>query len=126
MATATKKENLTISIREYTDSQGVAKKVWKTIGELITWEDGKQSFEMWGPTGSTRGSVFSQDNNQQQGAQQGQQQQQRQQPNGIIPAQNNTPISNGGFGQAPQQQQAPQQSAGGFIDQDVPFAKFDY
>ena len=102
MATVSKKENLTISIREYQDNQGQTKKVWKTIGELITWDDGKQSFEMWGPTGATKGSVFSQDNNQQQGAQQGQQQQQ--QPNGIIPAKQqnpNTPISNGGYQQQP-------------------------
>ena len=69
MAQVAKKENLTISIREYTDNQGQTKKVWKTIGELITWDDGKQSFEMWGPTGATKGSVFSQDDNSQQAAQ---------------------------------------------------------
>lgn len=75
MAQVSKKENLTIAIREYTNGQGETKKVWKTIGELITWDDGKQSFEMWGPTGSTKGSVFSQDNDNQQGAQQQQAQQ---------------------------------------------------
>ena len=126
MATVSKKENLTISIREYTDNQGQQKKVWKTIGELITWEDGKQSFEMWGPTGATKGSVFSQDNDQQQGGQQAHQQQ----PNGIIPAkpqqqQNpNTPISNGGY------QQQPATANGGqfgqptqqpMVDDDIPF-----
>ncbi len=77
MANVQNKENMTISIREYTDNQGQQKKVWKTIGELITWDDGSKSFELWGPTGSTKGNVFSkEDNNQQnnqQPAQQGQQ-----------------------------------------------------
>ena len=73
MANVAKKENLTIAIREYTNGQGETKKVWKTIGELITWDDGKQSFEMWGPTGSTKGSVFSQDDNSSQSPQQPQQ-----------------------------------------------------
>ena len=76
MANVTKKENMTIAIREYTDNQGQTKKVWKTIGELITWDDGKQSFEQWGPTGSTKGSIFPQDN-QNSGQQQPQQQQQQ-------------------------------------------------
>lgn len=58
MAAVANKQNMTISIREYTDSQGQTKKVWKTIGELITWDDGQQSFELWGPTGSTKGNVF--------------------------------------------------------------------
>lgn len=79
-----KKENLTISIREYTDSQGQSKKVWKTIGELVTWQgdDGSQyqSFEMWGPTGSTQGKVFSQDNNNQQAPQNNQWAQPQQAP----------------------------------------------
>lgn len=88
-----KKENLTISIREYTDGQGNQKKVWKTIGELITWrgDDNQeyQSFEMWGPTGSTQGKVFEQKDNNQQPQQQSYQQPQQQ------PQQ---------FQQAPQQQ----------------------
>ena len=71
MANVQNKENMTIAIREYTDGQGNQKKVWKTIGELITWDDGSKSFELWGPTGSTKGNVFSKDdNNQQQGGQQ--------------------------------------------------------
>jgi len=111
MATVQMKENLTISIREYTDGQGLQKKVWKTIGELITWDDGKQSFEMWGPTGATKGSVFAQDNQNQQG---GQQQQQQQggfgQPNGIIPPKQ-PQQQQGGFGQ-PQQQQQPGYNGG--------------
>jgi len=97
MANVASKENMTIAIREYTDSQGQQKKVWKTIGELITWDDGSKSFELWGPTGSTKGNVFSkEDNNQQQLA--GQQNNQQQQ----------------GF-----QQQAPQQGQqqGGFKQQ---------
>lgn len=88
MAQVQNKENLTIAIREYTDNQGQTKKVWKTIGELITWDDGKKSFELWGPTGSQKGSVFEQNdnnNNQQQAPQQ----------------------QNNGY---PQQQQQPQQN----------------
>ncbi|PHS61667.1 MAG: hypothetical protein COB12_12065 [Flavobacterium sp.] len=87
MANVQNKENMTIAIREYTDGQGQQKKVWKTIGELITWDDGSKSFELWGPTGSTKGNVFAKDNDNQQ--QQPQQQQapqqapqQYQQPNG--------------------------------------------
>lgn len=95
MAQVAKKENLTIAIREYTDNQGQTKKVWKTIGELITWDDGKQSFEMWGPTGATKGSVFSQDDNSAQAPQQQSQQQ--------APQQQYAPQA------APQQQYAPQQ-----------------
>lgn len=48
MANVAKKQNMTIAIREYTDNQGQTKKVWKTIGELTTWDDGSQSFEVWG------------------------------------------------------------------------------
>ena len=76
MANVQSKENMTIAIREYTDGQGQQKKVWKTIGELITWDDGSKSFELWGPTGSTKGNVFAKDDNstqapnQQQGYQQ--------------------------------------------------------
>lgn len=100
MANVAKKQNMTIAIREYQDGQGQTKKVWKTIGELTTWDDGSQSFEVWGPTGSTMGQVFDkQDNNQQQPQQQAPQQQYNQQPQ-----------QQGGF--APQQQQgfAPQQN----------------
>ena len=76
MAQVLKKENLTISIREYTDGQGQTKKVWKTIGEMITWDDGKQSFELWGAGGYVKGSVFAQEQQQapQQQPQQGYQQ----------------------------------------------------
>ena len=83
MAQVIKKENMTIAIREYKDNQGNTKKVWKTIGELITWDDGKQSFETWGPAGSTKGSVFEQSEQQggqQQAPQQNYQQQAPQQP----------------------------------------------
>lgn len=87
MAQVLNKENMTISIREYQDGQGQTKKVWKTIGELITWDDGSKSFELWGPGGSTKGNVFAKDDNNQQQQQGGYQQQQ----------------------QAPQQQQQQQQ-----------------
>jgi len=66
MANVQSKENMTIAIREYQDNQGQTKKVWKTIGELITWDDGSKSFELWGPTGSTKGNVFAKDDQQQQ------------------------------------------------------------
>jgi hypothetical protein len=92
MANVQSKENMTIAIREYTDNQGQQKKVWKTIGELITWDDGSKSFELWGPTGSTKGNVFAKDDNNQQGQQQNNQQQ----------------GSQGGYAQN-NQQQAPQQ-----------------
>lgn len=92
MANVQSKENMTIAIREYTDGQGQQKKVWKTIGELITWDDGSKSFELWGPTGSTKGNVFAKDDNSQQNA----------------PQQNQ-----GGFQQnAPQQQYNQQQGQG--------------
>jgi hypothetical protein len=81
MAQVTNKQNMTIAIREYQDNQGQTKKVWKTIGEITTWGDGSQSFEVWGPTGSTAGQVFDkQDNNQEQGQQGGYQNQPQQQP----------------------------------------------
>lgn len=93
MANVQNKENMTIAIREYTDNQGQQKKVWKTIGELITWDDGSKSFELWGPTGSTKGNVFAKDDNNQQAAPQQQGQ--------------------GGFQQqAPQQQYNQQQGQG--------------
>ncbi len=91
MANVQSKENMTIAIREYTDNNGQQKKVWKTIGELITWDDGSKSFELWGPTGSTKGNVFAKDDQQQQSggfqqqapAQQGGFQQQQQQGGGF-------------------------------------------
>ena len=97
MANVAKKQNMTIAIREYTDNQGQTKKVWKTIGEITTWDDGSQSFEVWGPTGSTMGQVFDkQDNNQQQQAPQQQY--------------NQNPQQQGGFAPQPQQGFAPQQN----------------
>ena len=103
MANVQTKENMTISIREYTDGQGNQKKVWKTIGELITWDDGSKSFELWGPTGSTKGNVFSKDDNNNQNNQQQQQNQ-----GGFQPQQ-------GGFNNQNNQQQ--QQNQGGFQPQ---------
>jgi hypothetical protein len=96
MSQVIKRENMTISIREYTDNQGQQKKVWKTIGELVTWDDGKQSFEMWGAGGSTKGSVFEQTerNDQNNNQQQNNQQQPQQQQGGYQqqqPQQNNNP-----------------------------------
>ena len=55
---------MTIVLREYTDNQGQAKKVYKTIGELVTWQgdDGStyQSFECWGAGGIVQGKIFEQ------------------------------------------------------------------
>lgn len=104
MANVQSKENMTISIREYQDGQGQTKKVWKTIGELITWDDGSKSFELWGPTGSTKGNVFSKDDQQGAPTQQGGYQQ--------APAQ-------GGY-QAPQQVGYQQQSPQGGYQQQAP------
>jgi len=92
MANVQSKENMTISIREYKDGQGNQKKVWKTIGELITWDDGSKSFELWGPTGSTKGNVFAKDNDNQsnnQGQQSGFQQDAPQQQNSFNQGTNN-------------------------------------
>ena len=91
MANVQSKENMTIAIREYTDNQGQQKKVWKTIGELITWDDGSKSFETWGPTGSTKGNVFAKDDNNAQGQNNNQGQQ--------------APQNQGGFNQNQPQQQ---------------------
>ncbi len=95
MANVQLKENMTIPIREYTDNQGQQKKVWKTIGELITWDDGSKSFELWGPTGSTKGNVFSKEDNNQQP--QNNQQAPQQQQQGF----NNQQGNQGGFQQQP-------------------------
>lgn len=98
MANVQNKENMTIAIREYTDNQGQQKKVWKTIGELITWDDGSKSFELWGPTGSTKGNVFSKEDNNQQAAPQPQNQQQNNQGFGGQHQQfNNQGQNQGGF-----------------------------
>jgi hypothetical protein len=83
MATFIKKENLTISVGEYTDkSTGKPKKQWRTIGELITMQgdDGQpyQFFKLWGAGGVTEGKVFASEGQQVQ--QQIQQPPQYQQP----------------------------------------------
>lgn len=98
MAQVQNKENMTIAIREYQDNQGQTKKVWKTIGELITWDDGSKSFELWGPGGSTKGNVFAKDDNQGQQQNQGYQGQQQQQGWG----QPNQPQQNQGYQGQPQ------------------------
>lgn len=113
MASVIKRENMTISIREYTDNHGNQKKVWKTIGELITWDDGNQSFELWGAGGYVKGSVFEQQNNQNQG-QQGYQQ----------PMQQPQYVNQKGQPLNPQQVQAQQNAYahnGGSEEQSIPF-----
>ena len=96
MAQVTNKQNMTIAIREYQDNQGQTKKVWKTIGEITTWDDGSQSFEVWGPTGSTTGQVFDKQDNSNQG-------QQQQQQGGYQQQQQSPPQQQGGYQQPPQQ-----------------------
>jgi hypothetical protein len=62
-----KKENITIVVDTYM-KEGVEKKVWKTIGELVTMQgnDGPYQFgRMWGPTGATEFKVFDQQDRQQ-------------------------------------------------------------
>lgn len=63
MSTVLKRENITITIGEY-QKDGATKKVYKTIGELVTMQgdDGStyQFGEMWGPTGSTKFNVYEQ------------------------------------------------------------------
>lgn len=84
MAQIIKKENIVISLREYTDNNGQNKKVYKTIGELCTYQndDGSvsQFGEMWGPTGSTKFNIYEQTDRNAQQPQQSQQPQQPQQP----------------------------------------------
>ena len=63
-----KRENLTVVTRTYTDKQGQEKKVWKTIGEITTFEgdDGRtfQSAELY-MMPEVRISVFEQKERQQ-------------------------------------------------------------
>jgi len=76
-----KRENITISIGEYQNKEGVTKQRYKTIGELVTMQNDDSSVyqfgELWGPTGGTKFNVYEQqDRNQNntQGYQQPQQQ----------------------------------------------------
>lgn len=65
-----KKENIVISIREYTDNNGQQKKVYKTVGELVTMrgDDGStyQFGELWGPTGANKFNIYEQQEKQTQ------------------------------------------------------------
>ena len=116
MAQFIKKENLTISVGEFTDAQGNPKKQWRTIGELVTMQgdDGQpyQFFKLWGAGGVVEGKVFAQDNHQQpQNGQQSYAPQQQQ-----YAPQNNAQYhqqQQGGFATQQQgYQQRPQQSGG--------------
>ena len=73
-----KKENICIS-EAYTDSQGNEKKLWKTIGEIVTFSgnDGPfQKVKLWGSSGFVDCSVFEQDKKDAPAPQQGGYQQQ--------------------------------------------------
>ena len=63
MGSVIKRENITISTGEY-QKDGKTKKRYRTIGELVTYQndDGTESQfgEMWGPTGSTKFNVYEQ------------------------------------------------------------------
>ena len=70
MSNVLNKENIVIVVDTYKDRQtGQEKKVFKTIGELVTMQgnDGQpyQFGRLWGPTGSTEFKVYSQENRQQ-------------------------------------------------------------
>jgi hypothetical protein len=87
MAQVIKRENITISTGEY-QKDGQTKQRYRTIGEIVSYQNDDGSIsqfgEMWGPTGSTKFSVYEQQdrnaqnapqqNNQQQAPQQGYQQ----------------------------------------------------
>ena len=98
---------MVISIREYQDNQGNNKKVYKTIGELVTFQgdDGSQyqQFETWGPSGSVKGNIYEQQDKNQQGQQpqsSGFQQHPPQQPVGFQQSQSQVgfaPGNQGGF-----------------------------
>lgn len=70
MSQIIKKENIVVSIREYTDNNGQQKKVYKTVGELVTMrgDDGTsyQFGEMWGPTGAQKFNIYDQQERQTQ------------------------------------------------------------
>lgn len=110
MAQFIKKENLTISVGEYQDTQGNQKKQWRTIGELVTMQgdDGNhyQFFKVWGAGGVVEGKVFEQNDNQ-QGNQQNQGFNNQQQ--GKFNQQNQN-MHQGGFNQQQNQGFAPQQN----------------
>jgi hypothetical protein len=88
------KQNITIVIGEYTDRNGQAKKEYRTIGELITMQDGSQFGRLWGPAGATKFSVYDkprQDAMANAGAQQPQQQYQQAPPVHHAPQQGGYP-----------------------------------
>jgi hypothetical protein len=61
-----KKENICIS-EEYTDRSGNQKKLWKTIGEIVTFEGDNgqyQKIKLWGAGGFVDASVFDQEKKQ--------------------------------------------------------------
>lgn len=99
MGQVIKKENIVISIREYTDNTtGQQKKVYKTVGELVTMrsDDGTtyQFGEMWGPTGANKFNIY--------------EQQEKQTQNGTNNTQNGSPNQNqGSFSQGYNNNQEP-------------------
>lgn len=101
------KENITVVIEKYTDNQGNEKSKYRTIGELVTMrgDDGStyQFGSIWGPHGSTKFNVYSQDDNNQQNTQQNNhqqgQQQRLQQQQGGLEHNNQQQYNNGGYQQ---------------------------
>jgi len=75
MGQVIKRENLTIVTGEY-QQDGQTKKRYRTIGELVTFQNDDQSIsqfgEMWGPTGSTKFNVYEQQDRSQAAATQAQ------------------------------------------------------
>ncbi len=93
-----KKENICIC-EEYTDGQGSPKKLWRTIGELVTFDGANGQFQkvkLWGPGGFQDASVLEPRDN----AQQAQQQQPPQQQGYQQQAPQQQPQQ--GYGQPPQ------------------------
>lgn len=84
MAQVIKRENITVITREYTDNQGNQKKVYKTIGELTTFQgdDGStyQKGELFYPHANFN--LYPQEDRNQQQPQQPQQPQYQQAPQG--------------------------------------------
>ena len=73
MAQIIKKENISIVVDTYV-KDGQQKNVYKTIGELVTYQNDDGSYSqfgrMWGPTGTTKFNVFEQRDRQSQAPQQ--------------------------------------------------------
>lgn len=97
-----KKENICIA-EEYTDRQGQNKKLWKTIGEIVTIQgnDGPyQIVKLWGPGGFVDAKVYPQESR-------------RESPSGTGGSRSNVNAAAGQHGDVPAQDE--------FGDERIPF-----